>query len=109
MTVQPQVCEIPSAALGCVYDIPLAITVRPGGKVRIDVSSKNLRVVERPRHSISPGETEQALLEYTAGSQGPIQEFVDVLAQFGTVRVPIVGWVDAPQGGPVSPSTVTES
>ena len=66
-------------------------------------------VVERPRHSISPGETEQALLEYTAGSQGPIQEFVDVLAQFGTVRVPIVGWVDAPQGGPVSPSTVTES
>ena len=50
-----------------------------------------------------------ALLEYTAGSQGPIQEFVDVLAQFGTVRVPIVGWVDAPQGGPFSPSTVTES
>ena len=45
MTVQPQVCEIPSAALGCVYDLPLAITVRPGGKVRIDVSSKNLRVV----------------------------------------------------------------
>ena len=109
LTVQPQVCEIPSAALGCVYDIPLAITVRPGGKVRLDVSSKNLRVVERPRHSIAPGETEQALLEYTAGSQGPIQEFVDVLAQFGTVRVPIVGWVDAPQGGPCSPSTVTES
>ena len=59
------------------------------------------------RHRLLP--TEQALLEYTAGSQGPIQEFVDVLAQFGTVRVPIVGWVDAPQGGPCSPSTVTES
>ena len=109
LTVQPQVCEIPSAALGCVYDIPLSITVRPGGKVRLDVSSKNLRVVERPRHSIAPGETENAIIEYTAGSQGPIQEFVDVLAQFGTVRVPIVGWVDAPQGGPCSPSTVTES
>ena len=109
LTVQPQVCEIPSAALGCVYDIPLSITVRPGGKVRLDVSSKNLRVVERPRHSIAPGETENAIIEYTAGTQGPIQEFVDVLAQFGTVRVPIVGWVDAPQGGPCSPSTVTES
>ena len=30
-------------------------------------------------------------------------------AQFGTVRVPIVGWVDAPQGGPCGPNTVTES
>jgi len=94
LQVEPRVVEVP-AALGARYEIPLAITMMPGGKVRIEVSSKSLKVLKRPRASLDPGETVEAVLEYSAGSVGPIKEFVDILWQGGTVRIPIVGWVDA--------------
>ena len=98
LQVEPRVVEVP-AALGAHYEIPLAITMMPGGKVRIEVSSKNLKVLKRPRASLDPGETVEAVLEYNASSVGPIKEFVDILWQGGTVRIPIVGWVDASGGG----------
>ena len=95
---------MPAAQLGCSYEIALNVTARPGGKIRLRPSSDRLTVLRRPRQALDLDQTVEVLLAFAPRLPGYVEEWVDVIAQYATVRVPIEGYVggELAQGSGVS-------
>ena len=85
--------------LGTEVEFALSVTARPGGKIRVAPSSKSVRVVRRPKKSLEPDQTAEVIVSFAPTEPGDIlDEYVEVIAQYATVRVPIVGTVLMPGG-----------
>ena len=90
------VASLPDLDLGTEVEFALSVTARPGGKVRVAPSSKHVRVVSRPKKALDPDQTAEVVVAFAPAAVGDFDEYVEVIAQYATVRVPIVGTVLPP-------------
>ena len=51
-----------------------------------------MKILRRPKRALDLDQTVEVLLAFSPSAPGPFEEFVEVLAQYQSVRVPIVGY-----------------